>query len=90
MSKKTTEKRQSRFYYSRISDVPDINIISNKEACITGICSVVEYTQDLIRLNCGHLLLTVKGGRLNMTALSVEEVIIKGELLSVEFSYCQR
>lgn len=88
MSKKAAEKSYGKFLYNKISDVPDINIISNREACITGAKSVTEYTKDLIRLNCSHLLLTVKGKHLNMTALSVEELIIKGELLSVEFSYC--
>lgn len=88
MSKSTIEF--SRNKYKKSSDAPDINIISNRETCITGAKGVNEYTRDLIRLNCGHLILTIKGKFLNMTALSVEEVIIRGELLSFEFSYSQR
>ena len=76
--------------YKKISDSPDINIISNREVCITGTKGVNEYTRDLIRLNCGHLIITIRGNFLNMTALSVEEVIIRGELLCFEFSYNQR
>ena len=87
MAKNTTERRFNRFSYN--NDLPDTSIISNKEACISGIKGITEYTRDLVRLNCGSLLLTIKGKRLNMTALSVEEVIIRGELLSVEFG-CQR
>lgn len=88
MSEGTVKKRHNG--YKKMSDVPDINIISNREACITGTKGVNEYTRDLIRLNCGHLLLTIKGRCLNMTALSVEEVIIRGELISFDFSYSQR
>ena len=88
LSESTVKKYRSG--YIKTADVPDINIISNREACITGAKGVNEYTRDLIRLNCGHLILTVKGRCLNMTALSVEELIIRGELLSFEFSYSQR
>ena len=87
LSKKAAEKCRGRYAFS---DIPDINIISNREACITGTKSITEYTQEHIRLDCGYILITVKGSCLNMTALSVEEVIIKGELLSLEFSYYQR
>ena len=88
LSESTVKKCRSR--YIKTSDTPDINIISNREACITGTKGVNEYTRDLIRLNCGHLILTIKGKNLNMTALSVEEVIIRGELVTFEFSYSQR
>lgn len=90
LPKKSTANRHSVFIYSKASDLPDINITSNREVCITGTKGITEYTRDLIRLDCGHILLTIKGEQLNMTALSVAEVIIKGELLSVEFSYCKR
>ena len=90
LPKKSTLSQHSAFIYSKVSDLPDINITSNREACITGTKGVTEYTRDLIRLDCGHINLTIKGKHLNMTALSIAEVIIKGELLSVEFSYCKR
>lgn len=90
LSRREVTKQSKGFIYGKISDIPDINIISNRETCIMGTDGVTEYTENLIRLNCGHMLLTIKGKRLCMTAISVSEVIIKGELLSLEFSYCNR
>ena len=89
LPRKATESRYNSFLSKR-SDIPDISVTSNREACITGIKGITEYTQDLIRLNCGNLLLTVKGKKLNMTALSVEEVIVNGEISVFEFSHNRR
>ncbi len=90
MQRRTQEKEEDMLLYNKLSDIPDVSIISNREVSIIGIKAIIEYTRDLIRLNCGRLILTLKGKNFNMTALSSEEVIIKGELSSVEFSYCKR
>ena len=90
LSKKATEQNGGNYVYHKFCDLPDINIISNREAYITGIKGIKEYTQDFIRLDCGHLSVTVKGYCLNMTAISFEEVMIKGEIVGVEFSCCKR
>ncbi len=75
-------------FSSAVFEIPDISIISNREATICGTRGVIEYTQNLIKLNCGHLILTVKGTDLNMIALTIEEVIIRGVIMNIEFSNC--
>lgn len=73
---------------STILEIPDISIISNRQANVFGSKGVIEYCPDLIKLNCGHLILTIKGSELNMVALSVEEVNISGIIAGVEFCSC--
>lgn len=80
----TVQKKLSHTFH----ETPDISIISNREATVYGTKGVIEYRAELIRLNCGHIMLTVKGNCLCMSALSVEEVIIKGEITNLDFSSC--
>lgn len=87
LTKKTNNKAKVPLS-SAILEIPDISIISNRQANIYGSKGVIEYCPDLIKLNCGHLILSVKGSELSMVALSIEEVNIKGLIASVEFCSC--
>lgn len=73
---------------SAILEIPDISIISNRQVNIFGSKGVIEYRHDLIKLNCGHIILTIKGSELNMVALSIEELNINGIIASIDFCSC--
>ena len=87
LSKKANNKLKAPLS-SAILEVPDISIISNRQATVFGTKGVIEYCSDIIKLNCGHIILTLKGSELNMVALSIEEVNIRGLIASVEFCSC--
>lgn len=84
--------KDKKINYGKISEVlletPSIDIISNREASLYGAKGIIEYTKDLIRLNCGHMTVSFHGADLNMKALSVEDVIIKGKFAEIEFTDC--
>ena len=83
-NKKTNTQKLS----DRILEVPSIDIVSNREASIWGTKGIIEYTKDLIRLNCGNLIISIHGIDLTMKALSVEDVVIKGTISNIEFTDC--
>lgn len=87
LTKKANNKARAPLS-SAILEIPDISIISNREANIFGTKGIIEYRPDLIKLNCGHLILTIKGSGLTMVALSIEEVNIKGLITSLDFCSC--
>ena len=89
MAKRDKEKTKNKNNISSaLLEIPDISIISNREISVFGTKGVIEYTPELIKLNCGHLLITIKGCDLNMMALSIEEVIIKGVITDIVFFNC--
>lgn len=89
MNKRNKNKKTNAQKISdSVLEIPAIDIVSDKEASVWGTKGVIEYTRDLIRLNCGHLIVSFCGSDFNMKALSIEEVIITGTIFSIEFTNC--
>ncbi len=65
-----------------------IDLISNKEATLCGCGGIVEYDENNVKINCGDIIATFSGTDLIIQALSVEELIIRGEIVRIEFSNC--
>lgn len=65
-----------------------VDLISNKEALINGCKGIIEYDESAVRINCGHLIVSFEGSDLSIKALSVEEIIVSGEIMKIEFSNC--
>ena len=89
MSKRCNNKKINMHNFSEnVLELPSIDMVSNREASVWGTKGIIEYTKELIRLNCGNMVVSFKGLDLIMKALSVEDVIINGIISSVEFSDC--
>ena len=89
MNKSNTKiKTNKRNLSDKILEIPAIDMVSNREISIWGTKGVIEYTEELIRLNCGDIIVLIKGINLSMKALSVEDVIINGIISSLEFTSC--
>lgn len=65
---------------------PTIDISSNKEALICGCHGIIEYDEDLVRLDCDKLIISITGKDLCIRALSIEEISVSGEIIKIEFS----
>ena len=89
MGKYIKEKKSKTEKFSEVLlEMPSIDIVSNREASLYGTKGIIEYTKDLIRLNCGNMVVSFHGMDLNMKALSVEDVIINGNFAQIEFTDC--
>lgn len=65
--------------------LPYVSFNANKQALIEGCKGVVEYNDSTVKLNCGKLILKFAGENLSIKALSLEQIRVSGEILSLEF-----
>ena len=68
--------------------LPQISFNSCKEAIVEGSRGVLEYKPDTVRINCGKYILKFKGDNLCIRAPDTQEVVLTGEIVSMEFLSC--
>lgn len=66
--------------------VPHIEFEGNREAVIDGCLGISEYDDDKISLNAGSLTVTFRGSDLTLCSYSDEQSVIKGSIISIEFT----
>lgn len=81
------EKKQTHesFIGEIFSDAPLFELRGNKEVVIEGSKGVIEYTNELIRINTVLGLVCFSGRNLNLKCITSGELIINGFILSIEF-----
>lgn len=69
-----------------VSDLPVINLVGDKELNIENFSRLVEYTEEIIRLetNCG--MISIEGKALQAKSMTAELMIIKGKIKAMTFS----
>ena len=70
---------------SSLSQMTQIQLISNREALVDGCKGVIEYNEDFIRLNLGNMTVRFCGRGLQLRSMSEESVIIDGFIQSLEY-----
>ncbi|MCM1363817.1 MAG: YabP/YqfC family sporulation protein [Faecalibacterium sp.] len=65
--------------------LPHIEFNSNCCACVEGCKGIIEYDGNVVRINCGHILVKFCGDNLSIRALSTDRISVNGIILSVEF-----
>lgn len=88
MPKRTKAKKSTKTEISKELNYATIDLISNKEATLCGCSGVVEYNEKSVKINCGNIIACFSGAELSIKALSVEELIVSGEIFRIEFSNC--
>lgn len=63
-----------------------IEIVSNCCALIDGCKGVSEYSENLITLSLGKKSVTFEGNSLTIKSLSMEQALVEGFIVNVEFS----
>lgn len=66
-------------------DVAHIELSGNREAIIDGCKGVLDYDDQSIRLNTGRTIVRFTGSDLTMRALTLEQAVISGTILSIDF-----
>lgn len=62
-----------------------IEIISNNCALVDGCKGVLEYSDDLIKLDLGKKSVCFNGSSLTIKSLSMEQALVEGFIVRVEF-----
>ncbi|RKD34733.1 sporulation protein YqfC [Thermohalobacter berrensis] len=90
MSKKVEEVKESlsemlELPKDIVLDLPKITMIGNLQIYIENHKGIIEYNKQRIRINTNNGLLRIIGKNLSIRTIVTEEIIIAGEIESVEF-----
>ena len=68
-----------------ILDVPKLVFIGNKELSIENYKGVIEYGEKMIRVNANAFIIKVTGHKLEIKTITSDEIVIIGNIASIEF-----
>lgn len=61
-------------------------IFSNKEMIIEGCKSIIDYQSDYLKLKLKKGFVNIMGNNFLITAFDDEKIVVKGNIVSIEFS----
>lgn len=68
-----------------ICDIPNITIVGNNEINIENHKGIIEYSNEILRINSGIGIIKVTGENLKINEISYEEVLLTGTIKMIEF-----
>jgi sporulation protein YqfC len=68
-----------------ISSAVRIELMGNKKAVISGCHGIVEYNDDLVRMQTGSGMIRFTGRMLSISCLTEDSAIVEGNILSLEY-----
>lgn len=68
-----------------LSPEPHIEILSNREIMVDGCKGVAEYSENLIKLNTGELLISFIGTDMVMKSFDCDIAVITGKIAEITF-----
>ena len=68
-----------------IMNVPKIIFIGNQNLSIENYKGIIEYTENTIRINTNEHMLKIIGRDLEIKNIAAEEMLITGNIMSLEF-----
>ncbi|PHV71442.1 sporulation protein YqfC [Sporanaerobium hydrogeniformans] len=69
-----------------VSDLPVITLVGDKELNIENFSRLIEYTEEIMRLETKCGLLTIQGKALEAKSMTAEMLTIKGRIQVIHFS----
>ncbi len=68
-----------------ILNIPKITMVGNENLIIENYKGIMEYEQNRIRLNTAKGIIKITGIRLNIKEITSEDIMVEGEINSLEF-----
>jgi sporulation protein YqfC len=68
-----------------LSSAARVEFLGNKRAIIDGCHGIVEYSDDLIRMQSGSGMIRFTGTMLSISCMTEDSAIIEGNILTMEF-----
>jgi len=62
-----------------------MNLIGNSQMMVENHRGIIEYTPDLIRVNSTTGVIRVRGNQLNLRNIAADDIMINGDIKSIEF-----
>ena len=63
----------------------NIELYGNKQIIIDGAKSVIDYSEDFLKIDLGNICLKISGNKLVIESFVYEQIDVKGEIITVEF-----
>lgn len=70
-----------------ITDSPKIEFDSNKRMWVENYRGIVEYSDDLVRINTADFILVIKGNSFVISSITLDDLCIEGNIASVEYNF---
>ncbi len=80
-----SKKGRNSMFSELLSQQPRLEFNGNTEVVIEGSKGVVEYSEEMIRINTSIGLICFEGRSLNLRCISESELIIDGFIIKTEF-----
>ena len=68
-----------------LSEATRIELMGNKRAVISGCHGIVEYDDDLVRMQTGSGMIRFTGRKLSISNLTEDSAVVEGEILALEY-----
>jgi sporulation protein YqfC len=68
-----------------VLNIPRITMIGSSDMIVENYKGIIEYENERIRLNTGSGPIAVKGSKLEIREITSEDIIISGDIRSLEF-----
>ncbi len=68
-----------------ILDLPKLTLVGNKNLTIENHKGIIEYTDEIIRINTKKQMLKINGLKLEIKSITEEEIFINGDISAIEF-----
>lgn len=68
-----------------ILDIPKLVLIGNKSLTIENYKGIIEYDENLIRINTNSHMIKITGNMLEIKVITAEEMLIVGDILTIEY-----
>ncbi len=70
-----------------VAGVPRVEIVGARELIVSGHGGIIEYTPELIAVSGGEVIIETRGTGLELLSMSGAELMVRGQIFSVEFKY---
>lgn len=68
-----------------ISECTHFEINGNREAIIEGCKSILEYDENIVKINTGKMVTSFEGRKLQIKCLTPDSLIVEGFITSIRF-----
>ena len=67
-----------------VAGLPYVTLTGNHRLYIENHKGILEYGEEAININCGKMIIKIKGQKLELRAMSENELVITGNIASIE------
>ena len=86
MAQKKKPKEKKRLQLPEtLSDEPKLETLGNREIIVEGCKGIAEYSESLIKLNTGRLIMGFKGAEMLIQSFDNGVAVIKGVITEITF-----